>query len=54
MKKLTFTALLSLLMIFAYAQKNSGIKFNEGSWTEITKKAKKAKKLIFVECYTVW
>ena len=55
MKKLTVTLILSFMMVFAWANNNGdGIKFNEGSWAEVAKKAKKTKKLIFIECYTVW
>jgi thioredoxin-related protein len=52
MKKLTLVAFLSFIMMFAYG--NDGIKFDHESWTDITKKAKKAKKLIFIDCYTSW
>ncbi len=52
MKKFSILALLSFMMIFANAQ--DGIKFSKGSWADVTKEAKKAKKLIFIDCYTEW
>ena len=31
-----------------------GIEFNHGTWNEIKETAKKEKKMIFVDFYTVW
>ena len=33
---------------------NRSIQFNEGTWKEVLKKAKKQKKLVFLDCYTSW
>ena len=33
---------------------NSGIKFQEGTWKEVTELAKKENKLIFIDVYTSW
>lgn len=42
-----------LLSIPAYAQ-NRSIKFQEGEWSSLLKKASKKDKLIFLDCYTSW
>lgn len=50
MRKL-FTILCSVICISGYSQ---GIKFEEGSWNEILKKAKQENRPIFVDVYTSW
>lgn len=42
-----------LVSIPVYAQ-NRSIKFQEGEWSSILKKASKKDKLIFLDCYTSW
>ncbi len=54
MKKLILVITLSVFSLFAFAENNEGIQFEDGSWKEITTKAKKEKKLIFIDCYTSW
>lgn len=43
----------ALILLPAYAQ-NRSIKFQEGEWNSILKKASKKDKLIFLDCYTSW
>jgi len=54
MKKIITVLLLTIYSLFSYADNKEGIKFEDGSWSEITAKAKKEKKLIFIDCYTSW
>ncbi len=54
MKKIITLLLLTVYSLLSYADNTEGIKFESGSWAEITSKAKKAKKLIFIDCYTSW
>ena len=54
MKKLTLLVILSMFSLFTFADDKDGIQFDHGSWAEITAKAKDAKKLIFIDCYTSW
>lgn len=54
MKKLIAIALLMASALFADANDKDGIRFAEGTWNEITAKAKQEKKLIFIDCYTSW
>ena len=46
-----------VLLLFAfssYAADDKGIKFTEGSWSEVLKEAKIQNKLIFIDIYTTW
>lgn len=44
----------SLLLTSAYAGDEGGIKFQQGEWSTMLKKAGKSDKLIFLDCYTSW
>jgi thiol-disulfide isomerase/thioredoxin len=46
--------LLIILSFSSYATDDKGIKFKEGSWSEILNEAKKQNKLIFIDIYTTW
>ena len=46
--------LVVLLGVFAGLNAQEGIAFSHGSWEEIKAEAKKSKKNIFIDCYTVW
>ncbi|MCG8580073.1 MAG: thioredoxin domain-containing protein [Bacteroidales bacterium] len=52
MKKLGMLMAMVCLALMAGAQE--GIKFEHGSWKEITDMAVKSNKIIFVDCYTSW
>ena len=54
MKLIIYTITLVLYSVFAFANTEEGIHFEQGSWAEITAKAKTEKKLIFIDCYTSW
>lgn len=54
MKRLIAIALLMMSALFAGATGKDGIRFTEGTWNEITAKAKQEKKLVFIDCYTSW
>ena len=55
MKKLFLLSLLFLGVIFGVEAQTPGISFEQTKeWKKIVKKAKKEKKLIFVDCYTSW
>lgn len=54
MKKLLLIALLMMCSWFAGANDKDGILFAQGSWKEITAKAKREGKMIFIDCYTSW
>ncbi|WCL80088.1 thioredoxin domain-containing protein [Saprospira sp. CCB-QB6] len=46
---------LALFMLFSTGQSwAQGIQFSEGQWADILAKAKKEKKMIFVDAYAVW
>jgi thiol-disulfide isomerase/thioredoxin len=51
MKK--FNILLALLLM-SIAVQAQGIRFEPGNWKEVTEKAKKEKKLIYMDIYTTW
>ena len=38
----------------SFAEDGKGIKFTEGSWSDIKSEAKKQNKLIFIDIYTTW
>nr|WP_299422012.1 thioredoxin domain-containing protein [uncultured Emticicia sp.] len=46
--------ILIMLPFLSYAIDDKGIKFKEGSWSEILNEAKKQNKLVFVDIYTTW
>jgi tetratricopeptide (TPR) repeat protein len=46
--------ILIMMPFLSYAIDDKGIKFKEGSWSEILNEAKKQNKLIFVDIYTTW
>ncbi|AFC25057.1 putative disulfide-isomerase [Saprospira grandis str. Lewin] len=53
--KLLISWSLALFMLFSAGQSwAQGIKFSEGQWADILAKAKKEKKMIFVDAYAVW
>lgn len=55
MKKLFVFALLVAGIVFGAEAQNRSINFEQTQeWKKIVKKAKKEKKLIFVDCYTSW
>lgn len=55
MKKNILLTLLAITMVMNVAAQNRSINFEQTKeWKKIIKKAKKAKKLIFVDCYTSW
>lgn len=43
-----------MLPFLSYGIDDKGIKFKEGSWSEILNEAKKQNKLIFIDIYTTW
>lgn len=49
-----FIMLIFFTMFLSQISFSQGINFQEGNFEEILAKAKKEKKLIFVDCYTVW
>ncbi|WP_118976018.1 thioredoxin family protein [Taibaiella koreensis] len=51
MKKIGLLLLCSFVVLCAQAQ---GIRFETGSWKEVLAKAKKEKKLIYMDIYTTW
>lgn len=54
MKKILISILLVCFPILSIADNKEGIKFENGSWSDIVLKAKKEKKIIFFDCYTSW
>lgn len=48
------TAIAVILSVTSFAQDGKGVKFTDGTLTEIRQAAAKANKLIFVDIYTVW
>lgn len=54
MKNFRLVMLLILNSVAALAATAEGINFENGTWKEITAKAKKENKLIFIDCYTSW
>ena len=55
MKKLFVLALLVAGILFGAEAQNRSINFEQTQeWKKMVKKAKKEKKLIFVDCYTSW
>jgi thiol-disulfide isomerase/thioredoxin len=45
---------LILLSFSTYASDDKGIRFTEGSWSQVLSEAKKQNKLIFIDIYTTW
>lgn len=56
MKKILLLSVWLIATIVVYAQETGkGIQFLDNEpWEEVVKKAKKQRKLIFVDCYTSW
>lgn len=55
MKRIVLITFMILSCISMTIAQEQGIKFEENStWSKIVKKAKKGKKLIFIDCYTSW
>ena len=55
MKRLVLLMALAVMNVFGAAAQNRSINFEQvKEWKKIVKKAKKEKKLIFVDCYTSW
>jgi len=54
MKKLLIIVILVASQLCSFAQSNDGIAFIHGTLADAKAKAKKEKKLIFIDCYTVW
>ncbi len=55
MKRIVLLIALSVMVIFGTEAQNRTINFEQiKEWKKIVKKAKKEKKLIFVDCYTSW
>lgn len=52
MKKIFY--LFTFLAFTSFAEEGKGIKFTEGSWSEVKSEAKKQNKLIFIDIYTTW
>ena len=51
------TKIFYILTFFAFssfAEDGKGIKFTEGSWSQVLSDAKKQNKLIFIDIYTTW
>lgn len=46
--------LFTFLAFSSFAEDGKGIKFTEGSWSQILSEAKKQNKLIFIDIYTTW
>lgn len=46
--------LIVLLSFRSFAEDGKGIKFTEGSWSQVLSEAKKQNKLIFIDIYTTW
>lgn len=55
MRTVILGALIMLMTVFAVDAQNRSINFEQTKeWKKVVKKAKKEKKLIFVDCYTSW
>ena len=54
MKKIVLMMALVFGLSNLYAQSSEGMEFFHGSWAEVKAQAKKEKKNIFIDCYTVW
>ncbi len=55
MKKSILLVLLIVTVVINSAAQNRSINFEEtNEWQKVVKKAKKEKRLIFVDCYTLW
>lgn len=54
MKEFRLVMLLVFSSVAVLAARVEGIRFESGTWKEITAKAKKENKLIFIDCYTSW
>lgn len=55
MKKLVFLVLLLVAVTWSVNAQNRSINFEQTKeWKRIVKKAKKEKKLVFIDCYTSW
>ncbi len=52
MKKIFY--LFTFLAFTSFAEEGKGIKFTEGTWSEVKSEAKKQNKLIFIDIYTTW
>lgn len=53
MKKLIFV-LVAVVLLFSFGQEPKEIHFVQGNFKDILEQASKAKKLVFVDCYTSW
>lgn len=55
MKRIVLLVALAVMVVFSAEAQNRSINFEQvKEWKKIVKKAKKEKKLIFVDCYTSW
>lgn len=54
MRRILFFLLLTCVLPLGVSAQVSGIRFEQSGWKQVVKKAKKAKKLIFIDCYTSW
>ncbi|MCG8580083.1 MAG: thioredoxin family protein [Bacteroidales bacterium] len=52
--KIFLSILFSIIVTGAYAQSEDGIRFTQGSWSEVKQLAKEQNKAIFIDCYTSW
>lgn len=53
MKKILFAVVFSLMALGAFAQ-NKALFLDNEPWEKVFKQAKKANKMVFVDCYTSW
>ncbi|WP_165500341.1 thioredoxin family protein [Pedobacter psychroterrae] len=49
-----FLLAITLYLVYLVPAEAQGIVFFEGSWAQALEKAKEEKKLVFLDCYTVW
>lgn len=55
MKQILFFLLITCVFTPRVNAQDSGVRFEKGvEWKQVVKKAKKAKRLIFLDCYTSW
>lgn len=55
MKQILFFLLIACTFTPGVRAQDSGVCFEKGvEWKQVVKKAKKAKRLIFLDCYTSW
>jgi thioredoxin-related protein len=54
MKKTIGLIISILFTLVVFADNKEGIRFEEGTWAQITAMAKSANKLIFIDCHTSW